>query len=60
MKKRGFGSMNKEKQKKIASMGGVAAHKAGTAHKFSSTEGKHAGILGARKRWKKTTDPKAL
>ena len=46
--KRGFASMSAAATKKIASMGGKAAHKAGTAHQFTSKEAKKA----ARKRWK--------
>jgi hypothetical protein len=46
--KRGFASMSAAATRKIASMGGKAAHKAGTAHEFSSAEAKKA----AKKRWK--------
>lgn len=45
--KRGFASMDEDKQKEIASKGGKAAHKKGTAHEFdweeSSEAGKEAG-----------------
>jgi hypothetical protein len=41
--KRGFASMDEKKQREIASKGGKAAHKKGTAHKFSSEEAKEAG-----------------
>ncbi len=34
--KQGFASMDKEKRKQIASQGGKAAHKKGTAHKWTS------------------------
>ncbi|MEP7167135.1 MAG: hypothetical protein ABI758_04120 [Candidatus Woesebacteria bacterium] len=43
---RGFGSMNEEKRRKIAKMGGIAAHKKGTAHEFSSKEARIAGHAG--------------
>ncbi len=43
---RGFASMDQEKQREIASKGGKAAHKKGTAHKFSSEEAKEAGQKG--------------
>ena len=33
--KRGFASMDAEKQRKIASKGGRAAHEKGTAHEFT-------------------------
>jgi hypothetical protein len=38
--------MDQEKQREIASKGGKAAHKKGTAHKFSSEEAKEAGQKG--------------
>ncbi|MBE9171426.1 stress-induced protein [Pleurocapsales cyanobacterium LEGE 06147] len=44
--KRGFASMDEEKQKEIASKGGKAAHQKGTAHEFSSEEAKEAGKKG--------------
>jgi uncharacterized protein len=45
-KRRGFASMNEEKQREIASMGGKAAHKKGSAHEFSSEEARSAGRKG--------------
>jgi len=39
---RGFASMDKEKQKEIASKGGRAAHEKGTAHEFDSQEASQA------------------
>jgi general stress protein YciG len=45
-KKRGFGSMDIEKMRRIASMGGKAAHAKGTAHKFTKEEASKAGIKG--------------
>lgn len=44
--KRGFASMDPEKQREIASQGGKAAHEKGTAHEFSSEEAKEAGKKG--------------
>lgn len=44
--KRGFASMNEEKQRQIASKGGKAAHEKGTAHEFTSEEARAAGRKG--------------
>lgn len=41
--KRGFASMDEEKQRAIASKGGKAAHEKGTAHEFNSEEAREAG-----------------
>lgn len=43
---RGFASMDSEKQRSIASLGGRAAHQQGTAHEFSSEEAREAGRKG--------------
>ncbi len=43
---RGFASMDTEKQRSIASLGGRAAHQQGTAHEFSSEEAREAGRKG--------------
>jgi general stress protein YciG len=43
---RGFASMDQEKQRSIASLGGRAAHQQGTAHEFSSEEAREAGRKG--------------
>ena len=43
---RGFASMDKEKQKAIASKGGRAAHEKGTAHEFNSHEASMAAKKG--------------
>ena len=43
---RGFAAMDVEKQRKIASMGGKAAHERGRAHKFTSEEAQRAGKKG--------------
>jgi general stress protein YciG len=52
-KGRGFASMDKSKQRMIASKGGQAAHKKGTAHTWTSEEARKAGRLGGRARQKK-------
>ncbi len=43
---RGFASMDKEKQKGIASKGGKAAHEKGAAHEFTPDESRVAGRKG--------------
>jgi general stress protein YciG len=43
---RGFASMDRSKQKEIASKGGKAAHAKGTAHEFDSGEAREAGRKG--------------
>lgn len=45
--KRGFAAMDKERQREIASLGGIAAHASGRAHKFTSKTGRAAGIKGS-------------
>jgi uncharacterized protein len=44
--KRGFASMDEDKQREIASKGGKAAHAKGTAHEFTSEEAQEAGRKG--------------
>lgn len=44
--KRGFASMDKERQKLIASQGGKAAHAKGSAHEFTADEARNAGRKG--------------
>lgn len=44
--KRGFASMSEERKRKIASMGGKAAHKAGTAHQWDPKSAALAGKKG--------------
>lgn len=46
--RRGFASMDLQKQREIASKGGRAAHEKGTAHEFDSSEAKAAGRKGGR------------
>lgn len=43
---RGFASMDEDKQRKIASKGGKAAHEKGTAHEWNSQEAREAGRKG--------------
>ena len=43
---RGFASMDRMKQRAIASKGGKAAHQKGTAHEWSSEEAREAGRKG--------------
>ncbi|WP_394837089.1 hypothetical protein LVJ94_09290 [Pendulispora rubella] len=45
-KKRGFGSMDPERQRQIARQGGKAAHERGSAHEFTSDEARAAGRKG--------------
>jgi hypothetical protein len=45
-KTRGFGSMDKAKQREIASKGGWAAHQKGTAHEWGSEAAREAGRKG--------------
>src|SRR6476620_2057793 len=44
--RRGFASMDPDKQRTIASKGGQAAHQKGTAHEFTSEEAREAGRKG--------------
>lgn len=44
--RRGFASMDEEKQREIASKGGRAAHEKGTAHEFTPDEAREAGRKG--------------
>ena len=50
---RGFASMDPEKQKEIASMGGKASHQQGTGHEWSSEEAREAGRKGGLARGNK-------
>jgi uncharacterized protein len=47
--KRGFASMDPDKQRAIASKGGKSAHEQGTAHEFTSEKAKQAGKKGGLK-----------
>jgi general stress protein YciG len=44
--RRGFASMDPDKQRTIASKGGKAAHAKGTAHEFTPEEAREAGRRG--------------
>jgi uncharacterized protein len=46
IKRRGFGSMDPQRQREIASQGGIAAHQSGRAHEFTSEEARAAGRKG--------------
>ena len=50
--KRGFASMDEQKQREIASKGGKAAHQSGNAHEFTSQEARMAGRKGGQSRGK--------
>lgn len=43
---RGFASMDRTKQREIASKGGRAAHEKGTAHEWTREEAREAGRKG--------------
>jgi general stress protein YciG len=47
-KKRGFASMDPQRQREIASKGGRAAHQKGTAHEFTPEEAREAGRKGGQ------------
>jgi uncharacterized protein len=48
--KKGFGSLDPEKHKAIASKGGKKAHEKGTAHKWDKAEAAAAGKKGGTAR----------
>jgi general stress protein YciG len=58
---RGFASMDRNKQREIASKGGKAAHQKGTAHEWTSEEardaGRKGGIASHRRRREQTGAP---
>ena len=59
---RGFASMDRAKQREIASKGGKAAHQKGTAHEWTSEEARDAGRKGGiashrRRREQQQTGP---
>ncbi|RZA36018.1 MAG: hypothetical protein EOP92_07540 [Lysobacteraceae bacterium] len=43
--KRGFASMDPQRQREIASQGGRAAHASGNAHEFTPAEAREAGRM---------------
>lgn len=52
-KKRGFASMDPDKQREIASRGGKAGHVKGTAHEWTPSEAAAAGRKGGKAGTKK-------
>ena len=58
---RGFASMDRAKQREIASKGGKAAHQKGTAHEWTSEEardaGRKGGIASHQRRREQNTPP---
>jgi general stress protein YciG len=46
--RRGFASMSADKQREIASKGGRAAHRKGTAHEWTTDEARSAGRKGGQ------------
>ncbi len=56
---RGFASMDKTKQREIASRGGKIAHLKGVAHEWTSEEAREAGRKGgiASKQRRAATEP---
>ena len=53
---RGFAAMDPEKQRRIASEGGKAAHQSGHAHEFDSEEAKRAGQKGGKASHQSSSD----
>src|SRR5689334_1542462 len=66
MAKRGFASMTPDRRRRIASLGGKAAHAKGTGHEWTSAEARAMGRLGGyisrggRGRSRGEKNPKAL
>src|SRR5688572_10758894 len=57
---RGFASMDRDKQREIASKGGRAAHEKGTAHEWTREEAREAGRKGGlRTHQQRSTPPHA-
>ena len=54
---RGFASMDRNKQREIASKGGRAAHKKGAAHEWTREEAQAAGRKGGLARHRRPEDP---
>ena len=53
---RGFASMDRVKQREIASKGGRAAHQKGTAHEWTSDEAREAGRKGGMASHRRRTE----
>lgn len=49
-KRRGFGSMDKDRQREIASKGGRAAHDKGTAHRWTADSARAAAQKSVERR----------
>lgn len=47
MGKKGFAAMDPALQRELSRRGGIACHKQGAAHEFTSETAKKAGLLGA-------------
>ncbi|MCU1382040.1 MAG: Stress-induced bacterial acidophilic repeat motif [Acidobacteria bacterium] len=56
---RGFASMERNRQREIASKGGKAAHLKGAAHEWTREEAQAAGRKGGLARHRKTQVPPA-
>jgi uncharacterized protein len=56
---RGFASMDREKQRLIASKGGKAAHAHGTAHEWTKDEARAAGRKGGMSSRHREPSPKS-
>jgi general stress protein YciG len=57
-KKRGFAVMDRTQVREIARRGGLAAHRAGTAHEFTSEEARVAGRKGGIASHARPTEPR--
>ena len=57
---RGFASMDRHKQREIASKGGRAAHVKGTAHEWSSDEAREAGRKGGMASHRRKLQPQGV
>jgi uncharacterized protein len=56
---RGFASMDRARQREIASKGGKAAHQKGTAHEWTSEEARDAGRKGGLASHRRRREQKA-
>jgi general stress protein YciG len=54
---RGFASMDRNKQREIASKGGRAAHQKGTAHEWTREEARAAGRRGGEASHRRKPQP---
>jgi uncharacterized protein len=54
---RGFASMDRDRQREIASKGGKAAHKKGAAHEWTREEAQAAGRKGGLARHRNGQSP---